>query len=311
MQLKYAAEVLQVSKTTIYRYADSGKIGTTLLPSGKKDYNDNDIYALLPTDKKPQYNVTFARTVEVGDTLSLDKQNDELKAFCEDNNYQIDKAISGFCSMHTLTTKTNSIFQELISTLISGKVTNLIVTRLDRLGYTSFALIQSLASQCGAKIIVLHKEHSEKIDEAEVMSDIMTTLYRHKSEEYTRRQDLVRKALLDTYAEKSSNEKSNIATSNQYINEKLNNQFAIFIDDANDSDEDDTSLENSNEDSLDDNTNDTNLNDTDLDNSNEDVFNENSLDTSNKLTSNENESTEIPHSNFNIVANASEDDANE
>ena len=71
----------KISRMTLYRYVQQGIINVRVLPTGRYEYNDEDVYRFLNKDVKRK-NVIYGRVSTSKQKKDLDNQIEMLKTYC-------------------------------------------------------------------------------------------------------------------------------------------------------------------------------------------------------------------------------------
>jgi excisionase family DNA binding protein len=90
MKASEVMEVLNISRSTLYRLVKKGVIKVTRLPNGRLDYDEKSVYEYLlsmkgkPTKRKT---VIYARVSTNKQKKDLENQIEQLKQFCISNGW--------------------------------------------------------------------------------------------------------------------------------------------------------------------------------------------------------------------------------
>jgi predicted site-specific integrase-resolvase len=165
VKIAAAAEHFGVSKGTIRRWTNTGKISSFRSPSGHRVININPISKQPADESKPQ-----SRFVIIYSRVSSHKQKDDLerqKLYLSDMFKQINaevetKYIQDIAS--GLNFKRKGLFR-ILDAVKEGRVQTIVVASKDRLARFGFDLIKWLCSEYGTEILVLDDNNSTPTEE--------------------------------------------------------------------------------------------------------------------------------------------------
>ena len=132
---------LGITRQTLTKYVKKGIIRTTILPNGRYDYNEEDVYKFLNKDVKRKTYI-YARVSTSKQKKDLENQIAMLKQFCFSNGYVISGIYSDIASGISFE-KRNKFFA-LLDDVIAGKVERVVITYKDRLSRVGFELFYYL-----------------------------------------------------------------------------------------------------------------------------------------------------------------------
>jgi len=156
--------------------AKDGRLKRTTLPSGRNDWNDEDVYALAGFNPKTQVNVIYARTepldrdsvVHKGDygvisaETRLEQQKERLQDYCKARGIQVDVVIGEVRRVNRVR-YVNGVptpgWNALMGLLLDRRVRTLIIESRDRISVgASWEMLEwMLKSVCGIEVIVVNK----------------------------------------------------------------------------------------------------------------------------------------------------------
>ena len=187
MTLVKAGEVLKVlniSRPTLYRYADLGYIKRTKLPTGKYVYDDESVYSFMNKDVKRK-TVIYARVSTTKQKKDLNNQIEFLKNWAFNSGFSINNVYSDVASGISFNKRED--FFSMLNEIIDYKVENVIIAYKDRLSRIGFELFSKLFEKYGTKIIVVSEVGSEKLDSEEIFEEIISLLHCYSIKHYSKR----------------------------------------------------------------------------------------------------------------------------
>jgi putative resolvase len=172
-----AAEYLGLSKGTLRQYADEGIIPCTVLPSGHRYFNMEDLDAFLQNESKKQSNKNtkksaylYARvsTKKQADSGNLDRQIARLLDFSLEHGYEI---AGVFKEIASGINENRRELNKLLTELQTHPHSVLIIEYKDRLARFGYNYLERYISDFGCSIEVI--EETSKDDEKELVEDLM------------------------------------------------------------------------------------------------------------------------------------------
>ena len=170
---------LGITRQTLTKYVKKGIIRTTILPNGRYDYNEEDVYKFLNKDVKRKTYI-YARVSTSKQKKDLENQIAMLKQFCFSNGYVISGIYSDIASGISFE-KRNKFFA-LLDDVIAGKVERVVITYKDRLSRVGFELFYYLFKQYNCEIVVMSEVGSTKLDSEDIFEEIVSLLHCYSME---------------------------------------------------------------------------------------------------------------------------------
>lgn len=197
---------LKISRPTLTKYVKSGIIRIEILPNGRYNYNEDDVYKFLNRDLKRK-TVIYARVSTPKQKSDLENQIEILKQFCFSNGLQIAEIYSDVASGISFE-KRNEFFK-LLDNVIQGRVERVVITYKDRLSRVGFDLFQRLFEQFNCKIVVMSEVGNAKLDSEEIFEEIVSLLHCYSMKLYSNRRKMnkLREVIQDVEDEDSLEEK--------------------------------------------------------------------------------------------------------
>ena len=97
MKAKEVLELLDITQPTLGTYCKKGLIRYELSPTGKRIYNDDDVYAMLNKGNM-RLNYIYARISTPEQKNDLSRQVEILNNFCINNGIQVDDVFKDIAS---------------------------------------------------------------------------------------------------------------------------------------------------------------------------------------------------------------------
>lgn len=204
MRTKDVLRILGITRPTLTKYVKEGTIGTTILPNGRYDYNEEDVYKFLNKDCKRKI-VIYARVSTNKQKKDLENQIDMLKQFCFMNGYTLNGIYSDIASGISFENRTD--FFKLLDEIIAGKVDKVVISYKDRLSRVGFELFKHLFLRFNTQIIVVSDIGNSKLDSEEIFEEIISLLHCYSMKLYSKRNQVRIKEFLDNNKECDVDEK--------------------------------------------------------------------------------------------------------
>lgn len=97
MNVKEALMILGITRQTLTKYVKTEVIRVNVLPNGRYDYNEEDVYKFLNKDVKRKTYI-YARVSTSKQKKDLENQIELLKQFCFTSGYTISGVFSDVAS---------------------------------------------------------------------------------------------------------------------------------------------------------------------------------------------------------------------
>ena len=184
MLAKEVFRILKISRPTLTKYVKSGIIRIEILPNGRYNYNEDDVYKFLNHGLKRK-TIIYARVSTPKQKSDLENQIEILKQFCFSNGFQIAEIYSDIAS--GISFEKRSEFFKLLDDVIQGRVERVVITYKDRLSRVGFDLFQRLFEQFNCKIVVMSEVGNTKLDSEEIFEEIVSLLHCYSMKLYSNR----------------------------------------------------------------------------------------------------------------------------
>ena len=177
LTLKETEHLLNVSKSTLQRWDNSGKLVALRTEGGHRRYKQSDIERLIgensneATDKSDEVIVaTYARcsTQDQKTHGEIDRQSSRLFEYCTKEKYKVEYIIKDMGS--GLNDKRKG-FIKLCDLVVNGKINKVVIEHKDRLTRFQYNLIEFFFNSYGVEIELLDKK--EYTEQEELVNDMM------------------------------------------------------------------------------------------------------------------------------------------
>jgi putative resolvase len=183
LSIKETRKLLGVTTPTLRRWAETGKIGFSETPTGRKLYNKQDILSIINRTElqipKEKRKIAYCRVSSKKQSDDLNRQKEFFKSkfpkhdLVEDIGSGINWNRKGL--------------QTILESSMSGGVSEVVVTHRDRLCRFAFELIEFILSKNGVKLIVLESNPTENHIDNELSEDIMSIIHVYSCRQMGRR----------------------------------------------------------------------------------------------------------------------------
>jgi putative resolvase len=198
MKAKEVRKLLGITYVTLNTYIKQGKIRYTKINNNHYIYNDEDVYKLIGVKKEKhnRINITYSRVSNRPRNNDLKEQSNRLYNFAISKGITIEKQYEDIKSGMSFDRKD---FNEMLNSIIKGKVECVIIENKDRLARFGFDLLEQLFKLYGTKIIIANDEISNKTYEQELTDDLISIIHDFSMKSYSNRRKLNRfkKELID------------------------------------------------------------------------------------------------------------------
>lgn len=161
--------ILGITKSTLRRYRDNGVIRATKLSSGQYDYDDDSVYR-LKNGGRARRNVIYARVSTYQQNRELKEQVNALSSYAEKQGYNISGIYQDVSS--GISFKNRRELSRLLSFVLEGKVSKVLIVSPDRLSRTDFSLYRSIFKRYDTEIVCLNDKSDSYVDMEEFSHDM-------------------------------------------------------------------------------------------------------------------------------------------
>lgn len=198
LTLQEAKNVLNVSKSTLQRWDNSGKLVALRTEGGHRRYKLSDIENILgivnnkEEDNKEIVVATYARcsTPDQKAHGDIERQSMRLFEYCAKNKYKVEHIIKDMGS--GLNDKRKG-FVKLCNLVVNKKIDKVIIEHKDRLTRFQYNLIEFFFNSYGVEIELLDKK--EYTEQEELVNDMMMLIASFSGRLYSARAKENRKKL--------------------------------------------------------------------------------------------------------------------
>ena len=196
LTLKETEQLLNVSKSTLQRWDNSGKLIALRTEGGHRRYRQSDIQRLVDennneTESNDEVIVaTYARcsTPDQKAHGVIDRQSSRLFEYCTKKKYKVEYIIKDMGS--GLNDKRKG-FVKLCNLVVNGKINKVVIEHKDRLTRYQYNLIEFFFNSYGVDIeLVDNKEYTEQ---EELVNDMMMFIANFSGKVYSLRKQENRK----------------------------------------------------------------------------------------------------------------------
>ena len=191
LTLKETEQLLNVSKSTLQRWDNSGKLIALRTEGGHRRYKQSDIERLIGENKNEDTNdsdgiivATYARcsTPDQKAHGDIDRQSSMIFEYCTKKKYKVEYIIKDMGS--GLNDKRKG-FIKLCNLVVSGKINKVVIEHKDRLTRFQYNLIEFFFNSYGVEIELLDKK--EYTEQEELVNDMMMLIASFSGKVYSLR----------------------------------------------------------------------------------------------------------------------------
>lgn len=177
LTLKETEQLLNVSKSTLQRWDNSGKLVALRTEGGHRRYKQSDIERLVgensneTTDKSGEVIVATYTRCSTPDQKAhgdIDRQSSRIFEYCAKKKYKVGYIIKDMGS--GLNDKRKG-FIKLCDLVVNGKINKVVIEHKDRLTRFQYNLIEFFFNSYGVEIELLDKK--EYTEQEELVNDMM------------------------------------------------------------------------------------------------------------------------------------------
>ncbi len=180
MKASEVLRILNITRTTLYRYVKNSKIKVTKKLNGYYDYDAESVFTFLGKSNNIRKNIIYARVSTQKQKNDLINQIQYIKKYCKNNNILINEILYDIHSGLDLDRKK---FNLLLDDIFHYKINFIIISYKDRLTRLSFSVFEKIFKQFGTKIIVINNNYTDN----EPFNDIITLMHSITTKIYSKR----------------------------------------------------------------------------------------------------------------------------
>jgi len=169
MKAKEVLNLLGISRSTLSKYVKQGKIKATKLFSGRYEYDDDSVYALLGKGG-PRKNVIYVRIFSEPKGKELKKQIELVNQYCLSHGIMIEDIYQDIGSGLDLE---RPEFLRLVNEVLNYKIKKIFVLSQFRFSLTGFNFFKQLFKYFGVQLISLNQKENFYFSEEEVYKEVI------------------------------------------------------------------------------------------------------------------------------------------
>lgn len=172
VRISEAAKISGFSKTSLDRWARSGKLLPDYISdSGQRYYDIDKITRKVDVKSENRIVIGYCRVSSQGQSGDLNTQIEAMKLYCISRGYQF-KIISDIGSGINYN---KSGLLELVRYILNGEVSKIIITDKDRLLRLGFDLLKNICDMRNVEIEVINQTENQDADK-ELIEDLLLIL---------------------------------------------------------------------------------------------------------------------------------------
>jgi len=183
MTKKEALKVIGCSWSTLRRYVGRGLIGTTTLQNGRKNYWEDDVYAMVGKRIPQEHWIAIYCRVN-GKSKEADEKLLEQKriiyGWCAKRGITIDKVYEERGPSTEYSPGRRPVLHSLMQDIFSKKIDAVIVETEDRIARIGYDMFKEMFKYHGVEPIVINKVIEDPFYQAEQADDITRILEKAK-----------------------------------------------------------------------------------------------------------------------------------
>jgi predicted site-specific integrase-resolvase len=184
MKVKEVLKLINVRRETLSRLVRQGRIRTAETPSGRYEYNEEDVLKYAGK-KRENLKVIYARVSTQKQKPDLENQVARLESFCAASGHKIDRVFQDVAGGINFDKRKS--FSDLLDLVLDYKIQTVFITCKDRLSRAGFGFFRHLFEKFGCRIEVINEAGNEKLDSEEIFEEIITLIHCFSMRHYSRR----------------------------------------------------------------------------------------------------------------------------
>lgn len=190
MKAKEVMKLLGISRPTLYRYRQEGKVKISAkLSFNNFIYDDDSVYALIgqKKEKKDKKIVSYSRVSTQNQKNQLKEQTKRIYESCISRGLILDEQ---FEDIKSGMSSDRPGFQKILQMIIQNEVELLVIENKDRLVRFGYEILEQLFKYFGTKILVLNDVLENKSYEQELTEDLISIIHYFTMKNYSHRRKL-------------------------------------------------------------------------------------------------------------------------
>ena len=167
MKAKEVLTLLGISRSTLCKYVKQGKIKAKQLPSGRYEYDDDSVYALLGKGQTRK-DVIYARVFSLNQEAELKKQVELINQYCLAKGITVGDVYEDIGSGLDFN---RPAFRRLITEVLAYRIKRVFVLYKDRFCPFCFDFLSDIFKHFGTQIVVLNEKSNFSSSEKEVYQE--------------------------------------------------------------------------------------------------------------------------------------------
>ena len=181
MRAKEVMKILNICRTTLYKYAKDGTIKNVQLDNGYFDYDEKSVYSLLKQDERKE--VIYARVSTYKQKNDLVTQINKIQTYCSENNIKVDQIYSEVSSGLDLD---RTEFSKLLDDIFEYKIKTVYISNRDRLTRLSFRTLEAICKRFNTKIFIINQISNHSNDN-EIFEELISLMHIFSTTMYSNR----------------------------------------------------------------------------------------------------------------------------
>jgi predicted site-specific integrase-resolvase len=181
MRAKEVMKLLNICRTTLYKYTKDKTLKSIQLDNGYFDYDEKSVYSLLKKDERVE--VIYARVSTYKQKNDLVLQINKIQTYCSDNNIHINKIFSEISSGLDLD---RSEFAKLLDDIFDYKIKTVYISNRDRLTRLSFRTLEAICKRFNTKIFIINNDNNTSNDN-EIFEELISLMHIFSTTLYSNR----------------------------------------------------------------------------------------------------------------------------
>jgi len=181
MRAKEVMKILNICRTTLYKYTKDGTLKSVQLDNGYFNYDEKSVYSLLKQDDRKE--VIYARVSTYKQKNDLVNQINKIQTYCSENNIPIGQIYSEISSGLDLD---RTEFSKLLDDIFDYKIKTVYISNRDRLTRLSFRTLEAICKRFNTKIFVINNDNNKSNDN-EIFEELISLMHIFSTTLYSNR----------------------------------------------------------------------------------------------------------------------------
>lgn len=181
MRAKEVMKILNICRTTLYKYTKDGTLKSVQLDNGYFNYDEKSVYSLLKQDDRKE--VIYARVSTYKQKHDLVNQINKIQTYCSENNIPIGQIYSEISSGLDLD---RTEFSKLLDDIFDYKIKTVYISNRDRLTRLSFRTLEAICKRFNTKIFVINNDNNKSNDN-EIFEELISLMHIFSTTLYSNR----------------------------------------------------------------------------------------------------------------------------